>query len=115
MKNFLDDYSQNKEENYEEEIYTLLSSLDSKNFDDYNLIISETIGCNYRAFEHYFQTIFIKDNTLFIYLLYHDYLPPDTHVACVAGYEYLPIYISKSITFENIKFVIQNETSYRKK
>ena len=115
MKNFLDDYSQNKEEDYDEEIYTLLSSLDNKNFDEYNLIISETIGCHYRAFEHYFQTIFIKDNTLFIYLLYHDYVPEGSMVTCVVGYEYLPIYVKKSVTFDKVEFIIQDETSYRKR
>lgn len=115
MREFLDFYDSRKELTYEADNYNFLSNLDDKDFDDYNLLLSETIICNYEAFEHYFQSLFLKDNTLYIYLLYHDYLPPNTHVACVVGYEYLPIYISKSITFENIKFIIQNETSYRKK
>ena len=115
MRSFLDYYESRRTLIYEADVYDYLSNLDDKDFEDYNLLISATIECNYLAFDHYFEALFLKDNTLYIYLLYHDYLPPNTHVACVVGYEYLPIYISKSITFENIKFVIQNETSYRKK
>ena len=104
-----DDYAAN------ESIYNFCSTLDDKNFDEYNLLISKTLVCNYRAFNHEFSGLYLKDNTLFVYLLYHDYLPPDVLVACVAGYEYLTLYIGKNVHFENIEILIHNETSYRKR
>ena len=114
MSNFLETYYLDDTRAYDPDVYDFLSKLDDKEFDEYNLFISRTLVCNYDAFSYFFQDLYLKDNNLYIYLVYHDYLPPDVAVDCVEGYEYLILYIKKNVEFQNIIFAVQNETEYRK-
>ena len=114
MSNFLETYYLDDTRAYDPAVYYFLSKLDDKEFGEYNLLISRTLVCNYEAFSYYFQNLYLKDNNLYIYLVYHDYLPPNVDVACVEGYEYLILYIKKNVKFQNIIFAVQNETEYRK-
>ena len=90
-----------------------LSTLCNEDFDNYELIVSPTLLCNYDVFHHTFANVYLKDNILYIHLIYHNYLPEDTAVDCVCGFEFYSVFIKKSVQYTSINTIIERETDYR--
>ena len=90
-----------------------LKPLLEEDFDKYNLVVTKTLGCSYRAFSHCFADLYSKNNELYIYLVYQNYLPLGVSVACVVGYEFFYILVDKSVEFDIITTIIEQETDYR--